>query len=296
MNPDTTPISDEELILLADCELSGSTREELIQRIDAANDWKRCALYFLQTQALRTTFGAIQTDLQHGTTARSLNKSDPDPEKQETLPSKLDNLQKQAEISPADEVQISQANGAAKPINLATTQPETDSARSSWPVLTIVASVLVLMSFTGGVLLGGKFLGSESPDSGEIARQDQAAASRREADNRSSFKQPDSRILSQIHAAVDSIGVQDSEIVALVNVEHDSSQQVFPLIRSRELSQQIQQTSHPEIPSQIADQMRRSGWKVQSSKHFVSVNLPNGKSKTFPIGMLNYKFIGNPVF
>lgn len=263
-------IPEEDLVLLAEGELFGKEKQELIEKVDANSDWKRLALILLQSQAIRTGMSRMETSL---------------PEQEGHFTESA--ITEKQKLSVSDSLRVV---GNARPSKLAG--------------LGKLAICLGLVFMMGGIF--GLFVRSQITDASgnrtDTAKGNQAdktLETRQSLNKPTQDKQPivnDPGMLAQLNRVIESTGVKDSKLIAFVNIEKNSQRQVYPLIESQELSRQIELSGKPSLPEKVLTQMRKSGWRVQANQQFVSVHLPNGQSRIFPVGMLNYEFVGNPVF
>jgi hypothetical protein len=103
----------------------------------------------------------------------------------------------------------------------------------------------------------------------------------------------ESVVWQQINQAVQSLGVSDCKILALVGVNGQTGPKFYPVIESSQLQRQLFEMPAPRLPAAYADRLHRQGWKLDSKRHFVSVNHPDGRRETFPIGRLMYQNDGS---
>ena len=108
--------------------------------------------------------------------------------------------------------------------------------------------------------------------------------------------QKDRALRLQFEKATQAIGISDGRLIAFLGTYHDEKSQVFPIIESEQLAQQLAGVSEPKLPKTVEQELARKGWKVDSQKQFVSIPQRNGDRKTIPIGMLNYQFVGRETF
>lgn len=107
----------------------------------------------------------------------------------------------------------------------------------------------------------------------------------------------DPEFFHRLSLAVNSIDVADSTLIAFVGMQNENNRsEVYPVIQSLELQKQIVGMPPPNVPRHVANQLERQGWRVEEKRHFVSLNLPDGKSRIVPVGMLNYHFVGRQTF
>ncbi len=148
------------------------------------------------------------------------------------------------------------------------------------------ASVLLLCGF-----LFGSFL-NQSSSKQIIANQDNVGTH----ETVPGADRVDPELVRQANLAMESTGVVEFELVAFVKIGDASQTRVYPLIRSAELSQKMNEMPKPKLPDKITQELQRSGWNLRTHQQFVSFDFPNGIRQTMPVGMLNYSYVGRETF
>ena len=261
-----------EIDLLVENEMDEQERKRLFEQLDASeNGWKVCALAFLERRALADSLslvvaGAVDSsDAQWPTTendvsARETGSSNP--------------LAKQSVRRPQD-----------KPIR--------HSGRYRWLSLmlaTAAVAVIFLFGFMAGLNRDGRIeVENDSPQQRAVVSSEHPMAGE--------FAQPDAETLRSISNAVARIGVDDSEIVALVGIrsEHQKTE-LLPVIASPTLERQYVSVPKPQLSSQYTQQLARAGWKLNCVRQFLSMDRPDGKNEVRPFDMFNYRFVGKSTF
>ena len=242
MNEKTIRVHQDEIDLLAEGEIFGAEREQLLKKLDQDPDgWRRCALTLLETRALQSSFDQLAEERSKKLTV--LEKPKPSANEQN---------------------------------------------RSGWLKIASLATAACLLVAIG-ISVGRSWTG---PTIAEVRRGVEPAMHPLAEKIRAN----DPSVIREITMAVNSIGVEDSELIALVGMEQNNRTLVYPVIQSVELQNQIINLAPPELPRVIAKKMQAIGWQVDLRKHFVSFNHPNGKRQTVPIGMLNYQYVGRETY
>lgn len=91
-------------------------------------------------------------------------------------------------------------------------------------------------------------------------------------------------------------GIADGRVIAFVGTTEDDRSILYPIIESPELTSQLVEVEPPRLPPKAARDLARQGWRVKSQKQLVAIEQKDGTRTTYPIGMLNYQFIGRETF
>lgn len=154
--------------------------------------------------------------------------------------------------------------------------------------LAVAASVLLLVGFIGGNAMPHNTTKPALADVMPRMNLDDPISQM--------VRENDPDFSRRIQIAMDSTGVSDSEIVALVGIQSENRADIVPIIKSEQLARQLIQIRDPQIPRKLASQLAQGGWHVRSQKQFVSIVKPNGETQTLPVGMLNYHFVGRETY
>ena len=260
----TNRITDEELTLLAEGELSPEYRELVFQRLDLdPTGWKRCAMALLHSQALSASLSQLSFDT-HPAGSEAATTNEP-----KAKPDLVHPANKEGSFSKADKNTRGAWAGKMMP---------------SSPVTVAFLIGFILIGFGGGWFLKPKI---ENRDSNRVGRID----SNPETTN-AQTAEISSEMERQLERLTRSVERNEFELVAFVGIEERGQTQIIPMIRSEKLQKQIVQMPAPPLPSKVNRRLLKSGWQIQANRHFVSVDLPNGKTQMVPISLLTYRFVG----
>lgn len=104
----------------------------------------------------------------------------------------------------------------------------------------------------------------------------------------------DPKLLSQIRLA--ELGVPEGKLIAFIGTSRENQTRVYPVFESAELEKKLVDFEVPRPPSEFANQLKKTGWRVKAQKQLVSVQAEDGTRRTLPVGKLNYQYIGREVF
>ena len=181
------------------------------------------------------------------------------------------------------------ADYSANSISVVARKPESKPVSSRRPIVAFWVTACCIL-FVVGTAVGT-----------QLFREDIRQIAANGVDNSSMIDNPvlhrladhESAVWQQINHDVQSLGVSDCKILALVGVNGQTGPKFYPVIESSQLQQQLFEIPAPRLSAAYADRLHREGWKLDSLRHFVSVNHPDGRRETFPIGMLMYQNDGS---
>lgn len=255
MNEQRT-VTDEELDLLAEGELSVDKRTDVFRRLDEQPwQWKNCALAILEAKALRDSLrGSLE---EH---PLSVNGREPTPEYSpltETLP-------------PAPQRQLTRHSS------------HHDRKRFGW-----LLAVSVLLAMTIGSLMGYR-LGDSVRTVASI--RDQPLETQELPTDLDEGQQSPMQAATQ--AMRQWLNVGDETLLAVVRLEDGEEVRLVPIVSSRTLADQLLKIPAVPVSPQQIQRANRAGWNILQHRQLIAIDRPEAEPEIVPVQMVRYKFAG----
>lgn len=155
-------------------------------------------------------------------------------------------------------------------------------------VLGSAAIVLLTLGFAAGT-----FQPNHSPPRAAVATGESHSPLVAMAERESA----DQELWLHVSNAVNQLSVADSEVIALVHYYRDGAQSEFvPIIRSPMLADQVMKLPQPQLADGLVEKVHRAGWRLDTSRQFLSFHLPDGENRILPIDTVNYRYVGQELF
>ena len=253
---DKNAVQQAELDLLAEGELTGPERDELMARMDRHPDaWRRCALTLLETRLLAEAIA--------GPASRELGEQ---------------------KITPTA---TSLPTGTVKKVTTRHSWNQT-----AWQA--IAATVLVAVGIWAGQVWQTIQVAALPPRADHSPRETQPSEGH--ILDRARVTENDiQRARMETLLALDDLQVQDAKIVAMVNVSNETVSDLVPLVVSSELQKHWLHHRPAKPQPDFIKNANRLGWDVTQQRQLLSVQIPNQPSQIVPIDWLNYRFVGLPI-
>ncbi len=175
--------------------------------------------------------------------------------------------------------------------NVIAKNPRGSISRSSWLRKIGLAVSLAAVMFCAGFATKA-FSPADSASNVEVSENNSTEQLNENRDE----QQPGPKNSIAIQVALESSGVTDSQILALVSTSIDDQAVFVPVITSETLARQYFELPPPQVPRELTRKMSQSGYRVTPRRQFLSVNQKDGSNTVFPVDVLGYQYVGKSVF
>jgi hypothetical protein len=280
------PVEQHWLDLLVERELWGSERDRVLRALDQEpGGWRRCALAFLERDALSRSLGPIEKEPCQNAMRATHDAAMPvDVVSLAVAP--WDRAGTEGVLAGRD-----RSTDAVERLNRNRSQFKPGSYRragrrppAAWVV---AAAVLLVTGFVAGTS-AGRLMRPERLDGTELAGSPESGASL-PALARDQWL--------GWHNAVNRIGIHDAKVVAMVvDPTEYGPERYCPIIESRQLADQIAEAPSPNIPPRERNEARRAGWDVRVARSLLTINVPGAGSKLVPVDSVNWRYVGQRTY
>ena len=253
-------VSDEELDLLAEGELSTKQRADLFRRLEEQPwQWKNCALAILDAKAVCDS---------------------------------LRNCVDENRVPIAGDVRCSEQTSLSLPM-IADRPSSLDApvasrtSKSNQRSVGWVLAAAVLLALTTGSLVGYKLGGSQRA---HTAATVQNLETRQHPTDRN--ERNDSPMQTAAQSVLHRLNVGDEKLLAVVRLNDGDKTHFVPIVSSETLADRLLRIPILPVSPQQIHLANRNGWNVLQHRQLIAIERPSAETKIVPVQMVRYRFVG----
>ncbi len=172
------------------------------------------------------------------------------------------------------------------PVKPSVANQPTPAERICRQTLWLTAAIVLIAS---GIWIGASF-GTPTITVAE------ANVAHRSVDGRLIVRETSATDLREFAKCLSAINIPDSTVIAVVDVSTELAPRFVPIIRNRQLAQQLNALPELCVPEQANRELALAGWQIKLNRQVLAVTLPNGRSTIMPFDSMGYHYVGKETF